>query len=158
MPSADATTIRPVGSCRSWGPSSCCGFTAPPRAAGRTNSPQSDRNTGTTPRFLAFPPQPCDNQAWNRLRGPSENSKDCEPLARYPRMATAPAVTSDDDQPLSKQIFEFVPAWLVSLVVHLSLVLLLALVQVMGNGGLGGSGVVLNVETSGGDAKGPDED
>jgi hypothetical protein len=71
-------------------------------------------------------------------------------------MATAPAASSDSDQQLLQQAFEYVPAWLVSLVVHLSLVLLLAMVSVINGAGLRDAGVVLNVETSAG--SGPDED
>ncbi|MEX0979428.1 MAG: hypothetical protein WDZ48_11270, partial [Pirellulales bacterium] len=71
-------------------------------------------------------------------------------------MSTAPAAHSDRDPQLLQLVSEYVPAWLASLVVHLSLVLLLAMVQVMGGSSWQDGGVVLNVETSSG--SGPDED
>jgi hypothetical protein len=71
-------------------------------------------------------------------------------------MSTAPAASSDSDPQLMRQIFNFMPAWLVSLVLHLTLVLLLAIVQVISGNGWRDAGIVLNCETNTG--SGPDED
>ena len=71
-------------------------------------------------------------------------------------MSTAPAASSDSDPQLLRQVFEYVPAWLVSLVVHLSLVLLLAMVQVINGSSWRDAGIALNCETSSG--SGPDEE
>jgi hypothetical protein len=54
------------------------------------------------------------------------------------------APESADDRRASWRIPEFLPGWLTSLVVHLSLVLLLAMVQVLGDGGLREAAIALD--------------
>ncbi len=69
----------------------------------------------------------------------------------------APAPEEElDEQAASETVLEFLPSWLVSLVFHLVLVLLMALLTVAGNNGLGDA-VLLSVTSGGNDGPGDDD-
>jgi hypothetical protein len=65
-------------------------------------------------------------------------------------MASATA-TSQRHPQTTREILEMVPAWLVSLVVHLSLVLLLAVFTVLGDGGFRDASIVLDCQSDAAD-------
>jgi hypothetical protein len=72
-------------------------------------------------------------------------------------MASATAAPPDHDAPVSREIAGLLPSWLVSLVFHLSLVLLLALLHVVGDGGWHNTTITLDCQTDGPDGPGEDE-
>ena len=69
-------------------------------------------------------------------------------------MSSQTAAPAEAKQALPRELWDMLPSWLISLVVHLSLVLLLALVSVIGDGGWHEAMIELNSETSGSEGQG----
>ncbi len=72
-------------------------------------------------------------------------------------MSSALVAPEEAEPAVTEQMLEFLPSWLVSLVVHLTLVLLLALLTVFGEGGFHRNTIVLDCETAGPDGTADDE-
>ena len=73
------------------------------------------------------------------------------------RALVAPEEVEGDEPPVTEQMLQFLPSWLVSLVVHLTLVLLLATLTVIGEGGFDRHTIVLDTQTAGPEGTADDE-